>query len=862
MGQAQGGAPSCHENFGISTAITPSHCQSDGQIAITLTGDHSNFYNFQYALQPMVAGGFSIGATSQSTLTGIPPGTYTLLVSAVCKEDENNHVIKTFSDIVVPGTYKPITVGYNQTLSRASLTGCATGRIALTVKEGNGNYRFRIVQAPAGVPVPQEVVPNKTGDNYTLPTNNFPAGEYRIEVSDDCYTASATLTLGTLTTHPSLGNENATMFTPNPVETYDCSVLRAYVSIASSINNDVELKKYVEEGLFEIGMAPAGGTPTNWQPLPINTKLSFDMAPNKASDFYTANSLEMHIRSTLCPTYVRKKPFNVKRPYITQDTQNSGDCLEKTIKLRPWTDYDGIYCFPLKVTVRKGGNQGPIHAEFTIQNHTDRPSFSIPFQTGNYHVHLTDNEGKFVWTSSYSSNYELSFSTIEHLCNAYKENVNPSSFTNCLPVTIDVVEANTTPEKVVCTLRYTQATYQKTCPLEYNKDYIYRLRREGEPNTLYTLTRKQGPPNETYTMRPYAPDECKAEWGTFDISKSSSVRAETVLTLTGPAGFEPQTIKPGFTNSRIYTPKAYMPAGLYTLTATDNCGTRTTTYDHKGFYQVRDFTYTSQLTCSGLVIKPSATMTNNGATRTPNFRILSGPAGGYTSQAIAAGGTFTLSVEGTYVLGVCVSQSYNACAIATLVVEYKRPPLQLSTTHTAAYVCSAEDLNGHIIVKAENGVEPYTYELWNEDNTTKIDIPHTVEPSGAWHYLYGKANDVFTIRMQDACGYRFAQQVTLVNMKTAIVAAVRRPVICAGESIELLSLPFDTYKWYRPDGTLLSTEQNPIITNAKPSMSGMYRVVVQSHQCGTELEGFIRVNVLPCYAPVNPQLMHRSTPWQ
>jgi len=50
---------------------------------------------------------------------------------------------------------------------------------------------------------------------------------------------------------------------------------------------------------------------------------------------------------------------------------------------------------------------------------------------------------------------------------------------------------------------------------------------------------------------------------------------------------------------------------------------------------------------------------------------------------------------------------------------------------------------------------------------------------------------------------------------------------CAGETIELQASPagMDGYMWWGPDG-FLSTEQNPVIPNAEPAMSGTYHLEV------------------------------------
>jgi len=80
--------------FTISCTTTPSTCQSNGTITVTLGGDVSNISKAEYSLTS-TTGSFSITPQSSNLLTGAPAGTYTVSVRAFCKQDESYSVTKT-----------------------------------------------------------------------------------------------------------------------------------------------------------------------------------------------------------------------------------------------------------------------------------------------------------------------------------------------------------------------------------------------------------------------------------------------------------------------------------------------------------------------------------------------------------------------------------------------------------------------------------------------------------------------------------------------------------------------------------------------------------------------------------------------
>lgn len=98
-------AQDCASNFTVTTASTPSTCQANGTVTVTLSGDLTNLYNIQYGLTSPTTG-FTINPQEHNVLTNIPAGNYTVTVRAFCKVNADYDVVKTVTNVTVGGNYK------------------------------------------------------------------------------------------------------------------------------------------------------------------------------------------------------------------------------------------------------------------------------------------------------------------------------------------------------------------------------------------------------------------------------------------------------------------------------------------------------------------------------------------------------------------------------------------------------------------------------------------------------------------------------------------------------------------------------------------------------------------------------------
>lgn len=312
----------------------------------------------------------------------------------------------------------------------------------------------------------------------------------------------------------------------------------------------------------------------------------------------------------------------------------------------------------------------------------------------------------------------------------------------------------------------------------------------------------------------------------------------------------------------IHLGSSYWKKGVYTINYyCDGQLFKTDQYEHKGFWNTKDLAYTYRHTCDGIKIQPQGMVTHGEEDKPSDtyFKIIAGPSNNYSKDAVRMGEELYAGSPGRYLIGVLVSNSANYEPIDTIVANVAAYSIVLSNAHTLGYACSDNVTDtGHLFVKATGGVAPYSYELWTEDNTTNTQQVPVIDPvTGVAHWEYGRVGDKFVIHVRDACGTNFEQKITINDLTRINIASTPDKLNCTGEAIVLRCLPLTRYEWYDPQGRLFSKEQNPILTNVKRSMSGLYRVKAFPEGCGRSIEGYVNLFIEPCWAPVNPNLMHK-----
>lgn len=846
-------AQTCSTNFTVSTQITNSTCLSNGEIRVTLGGDTTNIFNVQYGLTS--AGGFTINPQSDRVLRNIPPGTYQLTVRAFCKVSSEYDVVKTVSNLVVGGTYKVPEASFNPSSSRKSYEGCNTGIIALNVINGSGNFTFTITSAPAGVAT-GTVIPTKVGTIYTFPAQNYPSGDYTVQVEDGCYTAVHSFTLGQVSGFPTFTYSTSSGFRPVLTD-FVCD--KVYWSAGSvSSNTNLDYYRYYQDGMYEVGVAPTGAMPTTWVAWTSSSaNLLMDISPYSISDFYGANSISIYTRVKGCDTNYISITTNIKKPTYGTASTTIVYCDYYQYSPRPWTDYDGMLCYPLSIKAVRVSDGATIFENPAWSYTSTGIPLNLDYSVA-YNLTFTDQKGTVYSTNIDRTNISnvytpISFNSEILNCDNYQLSYYASSLVPCYPILVTIRDAL---GNVVCTDSITNSINRTSCPLDYGQNYTFSATYVNSvPLYTYTAVKNvasSAPTTYTLTTSSSYDSKCFVNRSALYVTANKVWPIGTTFTITGPSGYVSQQVTTTSSNSYYNMPITDLPPGAYTLTANHPCGSPVvSTVNLTGIYNYNNFSYSTQTTCSGQRITPTGTMTYRGNPVSTYYRLTSGPTG-YDKSVITQGGSFVLSTPGTYQLGILADNSTTGCVIKDTTIVYTAPSLALDPSATSAYVCVDGNI-GNISVKAINGVAPYTYELWNKNNTAKVGVSD-ITTSGVGTFTYGQADSTYTVRMKDQCGNMFSQQITLSNLETARVVYVSSDPTCTGSTIQLrcITLGNTSYDWTGPNG-FTSSDQNPVITNAKTNMTGWYKVSVMPEFCGSMKVDSVYITVTPPLAPVSGQ---------
>ena len=878
-------AQSSPDNWTISTQVKKSDCQSDGSIKVINTNDGALF-NHSYSLQENTPGGLKKEPQTTPVFNFIPAGTYTVTVTAQLKSDATQKFTRTLNNVVVPGDYKPLDATHNLLLSRSTFAGCPTGTIVLNVTNPKPSMKFEIIKAPAGVAT-GVITPKDNGDGtYTLPGENYPAGVYEVHVSDQCMTRSVHLNVKEITKLPTAEIEDYRLFSTffdseydktNPQNKYSCSAPIVNFTYDGETISNQDLMRYLKDGLFEIAMSTIDREPADAQYHTMSDKRKYsyalDFSPNDISDSYSdADNAKTHkivIRLKTCHDVKREIILRIPRPwFLMNDNPPSPTCGKYTEVYNILRGYSGILCYPVTVKIRENSITNPVIGT-EVFNKPEDPlysKFNYDFDK-EYFIEMIDAKGKTVVTKNFirKNRYEWGTPVLTECEQKYKIPYRVVTWKNCLPYDVEVI--NTKTNETVQKVTFTTDQPIETPNLELGVTYKYVATKDG-----MTITDQQtiNPPKREYLA--YSGEICKRDVGVFRVAMGlKNEKNRTVIVKQGSKELGRNT-SPSWD---IYFTNIYMPAGTYQVEVLqEGCPPTTVDVVWKGFYNRENFGAELKQTCTGLEVTPTgfATFEKKKLENDTYFRILGGPEGGYAEGAISLkdvekGTKFILTKEGTYLLGLMLNPS-TMCGIDTVKINYSYKNLRLASQHTSAYACGGGSTDGHILSKAEEGVAPYRYELWDENNTTRIMgaggtplQPLEILSNGVAHFVHGVAGDTYTVRVIDACNNSFPQKVTITDLTSLTIASSESNVYCAGDPIQLQCLPLHQYKWYRPNAKPgdppFSTEQNPIIPNARVEDSGLYKVVAEPLFCAKGIEGYVNITVHPCHAPVNPHLMNR-----
>jgi gliding motility-associated-like protein len=505
--------------------------------------------------------------------------------------------------------------------------------------------------------------------------------------------------------------------------------------------------------------------------------------------------------------------------------------------------------------------------------------FAITLPTGktykdlygkNYIFYIQPPCGPVFQLTGYCSPISMQITQNSKCNSGFTTGVNLSGGLICNPVTFNVKEVNT------------NATYGPYTSSSHS--FVTPLLPYGSYNITYTTgdgyTGSGGVYASPPTANPYSVIHDVDKYGLnnyvsrFAFFYSGGIfPTANIQLLSGPPGYAYNANSTsGSTNYFIYSNQApltstnaFFAPGIYTWQIKDDCGT----YIIPSNVQQQDvYNYTLDLsnrqqTCQGFKVYPSGTSTYMGSNWPVYFKILSGPPG-YSSAIIPAGGAYTLSVRGTYVIGIGSSPddvftygpSPNAYQVTDTII-YDHKPLTVDVNNTQGFLCiGASAGQGQIGIQGMGGIPykaptPY-YKYYLAAAGNGVSGPYMANNTTGYFSGMGmNANDVFDLKIVDSCGAFVTQQVKILDLSTAQLAVASSPDICEGETLSLyaLALPAATYSWTGPNG-FTSNLQKPVIANASMAATGQYKVTITTLYCSTPASASVDIVVHP--APGKP----------
>ncbi len=302
----------------------------------------------------------------------------------------------------------------------------------------------------------------------------------------------------------------------------------------------------------------------------------------------------------------------------------------------------------------------------------------------------------------------------------------------------------------------------------------------------------------------------------------------------GPGGYTSTVLSPTFTAS-------VSGAGVYTLSATNGCGTNTATTASVTV----NASPTSTINATPSVLCSSGTLSLTATITGASSYSWSGP-GGFSSTLQNPTLTTTTSSGGVYTVTAAV-----ACGTfvgTTTAVTVNTTPTSVTATASPATLCSGANLT---LTGSATGAGTYS---WSGPGGTAISSP-TSASTGVTGVVSGNAG-VYTLTAVSAVGSCSAtattSAVTVNASPTSVTASASPNGVCNGANLTLTGAATgaSTYSWAGPGGTAISspTSQSTGVTGVVSGNAGVYTLTAVSAvgSCSTTATtASVTVNALP-----------------
>lgn len=467
------------KSFQFTATSTASTCQSNGTITVSLGEGAEDFNEFHYQILNS-AGGFSYPSQRSNVLVGIPAGRHLVTVSAQCK---SNSEVKKFASLFVEvqGNYAVPEITTIARKVRPSFPDCATGRYVFTQAGGNGNFTYKIIEAPEGMSVPVEFTPRSEGSELIVPFD-LPVGDYTLSVQDDCYEAIRNFSIAASTAMPRaerMANLQTYFWGTNSQRVACDSVIpRLYVHNPEEKGFDMDD--------YEFGISERGGEVEEGKWYPYYNHWGSDYYPlpvgKKVSDFYSPNELSIHVRHKRCKEHKYVWNHSVLSPYLYKNLTEHCDNYEQLLRAAG----DALGCFPLRVELHERDTEGnfTLREEFSFESPEiteQRPQRkTVQLDYGKYYEYrIYDADNKLVRTEGQIRHRSFTLQEYNHSCQLGYLYAT-SGFAGCPLTQLEFSDAQTGKVIYIDTLRHRNADWRATpYVFEYERAYVVRVKDEN-----------------------------------------------------------------------------------------------------------------------------------------------------------------------------------------------------------------------------------------------------------------------------------------------------------------------------------------------------------------------------------------------
>lgn len=232
---------------------------------------------------------------------------------------------------------------------------------------------------------------------------------------------------------------------------------------------------------------------------------------------------------------------------------------------------------------------------------------------------------------------------------------------------------------------------------------------------------------------------------------------------------------------------------------------------------------------------------------TTQFKVLSGPTGGYDDRTYGLNEPIRMSIPGTYIVKIFPNTTMELCEETVFYDTIVFGTTTVQYVYAYALLCDINSTVGNVYVQGSNGTAPYTYTLYSKPN--KQGEVLGVSSDGIFSNITMRTDSAMSCMIQDDCGayfhVNFYPQLLADLQVTWFDNGLRATTTCEGSTVTVHTLQSDnlfSYHWTGPNGFEHNTPEAFIFV-PRGADDGWYKVEVHEGGCGAILRDSIYLGV-------------------